>query len=78
MKIDEIKTIFDYNFWAFERVWGCVSQISDEQFVQELDYSTGSIRNILVHVMGGNRTWISVLCGKEIPRHRAMSVSMGG
>jgi hypothetical protein len=48
MKPNEIKTIFDYNFWAFERVWGCISQISDEQFIEEFDYSTGSIRIVLI------------------------------
>ena len=67
MKQNEIKKIFDYNFWAFERIWECISQISDEQFVQEIDYSTGSIRNIIVHVMSGNRVWMSVLKGIEFP-----------
>ena len=67
MKQNEIKKIFEYNFWAFERVWECVSQISDEQFVEEINYSTGSIRNIVVHLMGGNRTWMSVLRGIEFP-----------
>ena len=67
MKTDEIKTIFDYNYWAFERVWECVSRISDEQFAQEIDYSTGSIRNILVHILSGNRIWMSVLRGIEFP-----------
>jgi len=67
MKQTEIKKIFDYNFWAFERIWECISQISDEQFVQEIDYSSGSIRNIVVHVMSGNRVWMSVLKGIEFP-----------
>jgi uncharacterized damage-inducible protein DinB len=71
MKSNEIITIFDYNFWAFERVWECISQIADEQFVEDIDYSTGSIRNIIVHVMGGNRTWMSVLTGMQIPRRLA-------
>lgn len=67
MKASEIEIIFDYNYWAFERVWECLSQISDEQFVQDIDYSTGSIRNILVHIMSGNRIWMSVLRGTEFP-----------
>ena len=71
MKPNEIRQIFDYNFWAFERVWECVSQISDEQFAEEIDYSTGSIRNIVVHIMAGNRNWMSVLRGTEIPRRIA-------
>ena len=67
MQPNEIKTIFDYNFWAFERVWECISYLSDEQFVEEIDYSTDSIRNIVVHLMVGNRNWMSVLRGIEIP-----------
>ena len=72
MKLSEIKSIFDYNFWAFDRVWGCISQISDAQFVEEIDYSTGSIRNIIVHLMSGNRVWMSVLRGIEFPPRIAL------
>src|SRR5215510_4826322 len=67
MRPGEIKQIFAYNYWAFERVWKCISQITDEQFVEEVDYSTGSIRNIVVHIMGGNRNWMSRLKGTEMP-----------
>ncbi len=67
MKPNEIKTLFDYNFWAFERVWQCISQISDEQFVEEIDYSTGSIRNIVAHIMSANHNWISRVQGAEMP-----------
>ena len=59
MKTNELKTIFDYNFWAFERVWESIRQLSDEQFVEEIDYSTGSIRNIVAHIMSANHNWMS-------------------
>jgi uncharacterized damage-inducible protein DinB len=61
MNAKEIRKIFDYNFWAFERVWECICQISDEQFVQPIDYSTGSIRNIVAHIMSANRNWMGQL-----------------
>ena len=67
MKQNELIQIFDYNYWAFERVWASVLQISNEQFVQEVDYSTGSIRNMVVHMMVGNRNWMSWLQGTAIP-----------
>jgi uncharacterized damage-inducible protein DinB len=67
MKPKEIKLIFDYNSWAFERVWECISQLSDNQFVERMDYSTGSIRNIVVHMMSASRNWISRLKGTEMP-----------
>ena len=71
MKPGEIKNIFDYNFWAFDRVWQCISQLSDDQFLEEIDYSTGSIRNMILHIMIGNRVWMSVLRGIEFPTRLA-------
>ena len=72
MKPGEIKSIFDYNFWAFERVWQCISQLSDDQFIEEIDYSTGSIRNMILHIMSGNRAWMSVLMSIELPPRLAL------
>ena len=66
MKTNEIRTIFDYNFWAFERVWECICQISEEQFIQPIDYSTGSIRNIVAHIMSANRNWMGRLQDAEM------------
>lgn len=71
MKPNEIKTIFDYNFWAFERVWDCVSQLSDEQFINEVDYSTGSLRNIVVHMMSANSRWVGRLQSQDTLPHLA-------
>jgi len=69
MKPNEIKTLFDYNFWAFERVWEFISQLTDEQFIHEIDYSTGSIRNIVCHMMSANIRWVSRLQGKMPQLH---------
>jgi len=71
MKPNEIKTLFEYNFWAFERVWEWISQLSDEQFTEEIDYSTGSIRNIVCHMMSANNRWASRLQGKTPQLHLA-------
>ena len=67
MRPIEIQTLFGYNFWAFERVWECISQISNEQFVEEIDYSTGSMRNLIVHIMTANRNWMYRLQDTEMP-----------
>jgi uncharacterized damage-inducible protein DinB len=67
MRPNEVRVLFDYNFWAFERVWESVCQISDEQFVEQIDYSTGSIRNIVAHIMSANRNWMGRLQDSEMP-----------
>jgi len=61
MKLNEIKTFFDYNFWAFERTWECIAQLSNDQFIEDIDYSTGSIRNIVIHMMSSTNRWMDRL-----------------
>jgi uncharacterized damage-inducible protein DinB len=71
MNTDYIRTIFNYNVWAHNLVWDCIAQLSDEQFVQDLDYSIGSIRNQVVHVMSVDRRWFARVAGVELPARLA-------
>lgn len=70
MTPEAIRRLYDYVFWAFERVWDCVTPLTDEQFIQELDYSMGSIRNHLVHLASAKQRWLKRAQGHlyaEIP-----------
>lgn len=42
-------------------------QLNDEQFTQELDYSIGSIRNQVVHVMSATQRGMKRAQGVEVP-----------
>jgi len=64
---EEIRTLHDYNFWTHRRVWACIEQLTDEQFTQHSDYSIGSIRNHVVHVMSVDERWFARLQGVEFP-----------
>jgi uncharacterized damage-inducible protein DinB len=66
---EAIRRLYDYSYWASERVWHCVMQLTDEQFSQDVDYSRGSIRNQIVHTMSATRRWIKRIQGVEIPPH---------
>jgi uncharacterized damage-inducible protein DinB len=69
MTTDAIYKLYNYTYWASERVWDCIMQLTDEQFTQHLDYSIGSIRNQVVHLMSGTQRWLRRLQGAEIPPH---------
>ncbi len=71
MTPEALRELFAYFYWAAERVWGCVMQLDDEQFTQPIDYSVGSIRHQIVHVMSGTYRWIKRLQGGAIPPHLA-------
>jgi len=71
MRAAEIRTLFEYGYWAFDRTWECVMQLNDDQFVQELGYSRGSIRNQVVHMMSATGRWIVRLQGGTPGPHLA-------
>jgi len=69
MNAAALKVLFDYNAWAYAQVWACVKQLSEEQFVQEMDYSLGSVRNHMVHVASVDARWWARVRGIAVPDH---------
>lgn len=67
MTPEAVRTLYGYSYWAFERVWGCIMQLSDAQFQEDIDYSTGSIRDQVVHLMSSTRRWMARMQGAEVP-----------
>ena len=58
--------LYCYTFWADRRVWGCVAQLSDDQFTTELDYSIGALRTQCIHTMGVESWCITFLATGEL------------
>lgn len=67
MDVHAIQVLFDYNYVAHDRVWDCVMELTPEQFVAESDYSWGSIRNHLVHVMSVDNRWLARIDNRVLP-----------
>jgi uncharacterized damage-inducible protein DinB len=63
MNVNHFRRLFDYNYWAHERVWTCVMQLSDEQFGRDHDYSSGSVHKQVVHTMGVEWVWLQRVHG---------------
>ena len=69
METFQIVELFDYSYWAFDRVWSAIDQLSDAQFTADLGYSQGSIRNIIVHLISAQRRWLCRLQGTPLAPH---------
>ena len=68
MNADAFRQFFEYHFKENHSLWECfVMQLSQEQFIEDVDYSHGSIRDQIVHLMSVDRTWFTGLRGGEIP-----------
>jgi uncharacterized damage-inducible protein DinB len=68
MTSDYLRLLYDYHYWANRRVFNCIANLTPEQFVQPLDYSVGSIRNQVVHMMSAEWIWFARIQG-ESPDH---------
>ena len=68
MNAHAFRHFYDYHFTENRKLWdSCVSQLSQEQFTQHVDYSRGSVRDQILHLISCDDTWFSGLRGVEIP-----------
>jgi uncharacterized damage-inducible protein DinB len=81
MMKDDIQLLFEYDRWANHRVLQAASALSAEQFTRDLGGSCRSVRDTLVHIVGGEWGWLTywkeVATGAEFlkelwDRHDAM------
>ena len=63
MTVDLIRTLYDYNYWARDLVWDAATNLSDEQFTRNTEYSWGSLLNQFVFTMSVEWMWFSRLRG---------------
>ena len=68
MNANAFRHFYDYHFTENRKIWDrYVTPLSHEQFTQAVDYSHGSVRDQIVHIMSVDDTWFSGLRGVEIP-----------
>jgi len=59
MTIDDIRLLFEYDRWANNRVLQAASALSAEQFTRDLGGSFRSVRDTLLHIIGGEWGWLT-------------------
>lgn len=61
MKIADIHLLYDYNYWANQRLLDTAAQLSDEQFTAPAAAAHHALRRTLVHVLDAEYSW-RILC----------------
>ena len=62
MNADAFRHFYGYHFAENRKIWDSyVAPLSQEQFTQEADYSHGSVRNQIVHLLSVDDVWFSEL-----------------
>jgi uncharacterized damage-inducible protein DinB len=68
MDANAFRHFYDYHFAENRKLWDrYITPLSDEQFTQAVDYSHGSVRDQIVHLMSVDEAWFSDLRGAELP-----------
>src|SRR5579862_251809 len=58
MTRDDIRLLYEYDRWANARVLQSASALSPEEFTRDLGGSFRSVRDTLVHIIGGEWIWL--------------------
>jgi uncharacterized damage-inducible protein DinB len=68
MNADAFRQLYEYHFSENHKIWDtCISILSSAQFTQQVDYSHGSIRNQIVHLINVDNGWFCELRRVEFP-----------
>lgn len=68
MNANAFRHFYGYHFSENRNLWDSyVASLSNEQFTQVVNYSHGSVRDQIVHLISVDDAWFSGLRGLEIP-----------
>jgi uncharacterized damage-inducible protein DinB len=70
MYADAFRHFFEYHFTENRKILDkCITSLSFEQFTQNVDYSHGSVRNQIVHLMNVDDLWFRELRDLEFSEY---------
>ncbi len=57
MNVQDLQFLYDYNYWARDRILETVAKLSQAQYLEPKPYSHGSVHNTLVHILSAEWIW---------------------
>lgn len=67
MNADAFRYLYDYHFAENHKLWHYATMLTPEQFTQPLNYSHGSVRDQIVHLLKVDDAWFGGLRGNNFP-----------
>ena len=62
MRVNDLERLYDYSYWANQKLFRVVAQLTPDEFTRPVAGSYESIRNTLVHVLSAEWGWLD-RCG---------------
>jgi uncharacterized damage-inducible protein DinB len=57
MNIQDILTIYDYNYWSNKRILAASEKVTEKQFLAPASFPFGGLRGTLVHILDAEFGW---------------------
>ena len=57
MNIQDILTLYEYNYWANKRILAASEKVTEKQFLAPANFPFGGLRGTLVHIMDAEFGW---------------------
>lgn len=61
MNANAFRHFYNYHFGENRKVWSHITSLTYEQFTQTVDYSRGSVRDQVIHLIDAEDVWFSEL-----------------
>ncbi len=72
MNVHDIQTLYDYNYWANQRILAAALQVDQEQFAAPAAHSYGSLRGTLIHTLDAECAWRMLLEHQTLAHFREL------
>ena len=57
MRIADMQLVYDYNYWARDRILSAAAHVTPEQYAAPAPYPYGSLRGTLLHTLDAEQSW---------------------
>ena len=54
-----------YNAWANDRLFDACTDLTDDELDASLEFASGSVRELLVHIVGAQQTYVLRTKGRQ-------------
>ncbi len=71
ISVADLRTMCEYGYWANEKVFDVLRQLTPEEFTRQVAGSYGSVQSTMVHMMSAEWGWV-YRCGGGEPRGPAL------
>lgn len=64
MNADYFRTLYDYCYWARDRLFDAAEGMTEEEYARPNGFTYNGLRAILTHALGGEQIWLTRFLGE--------------